>query len=68
MRKVEEYRQHAGECRQLATMSSNAETRTQLFRMAQAWEGLAHDREEQIARQERIAALEAKGDGDDGLT
>ena len=64
MRKVEEYRRHAEECRQLAGKSSNEETRTQLLQMAETWEGLAHDRGEQIARQERITALEAKKDGD----
>ena len=60
MRKVAEYKQHADECRQLATKSSNEETRTQLVRMAEAWEGLAFDREAKIARQEGIAPLEQK--------
>jgi hypothetical protein len=31
--------------------------------MAETWEGLARDREEQIARQERISRLESNGDG-----
>ena len=61
MRKVDEYRRHADECRQLAHRSSNEETRSQLLQMAETWEGLARDREEQIARQERITALENKG-------
>ena len=61
MRKVDEYRRHADECRQLANRSSNEETRSQLLQMAETWEGLARDREEQIARQERITALENKG-------
>jgi hypothetical protein len=66
MSKVEEYRRHAEECRQLATKSSNEEARTQLLQMAETWEGLARDREEQIARQERITALEKNRDGDGG--
>jgi hypothetical protein len=68
MRKVEEYRRNADECRQLATRSSNDETRTQLLHMAETWEGLARDREEQIARQERMSALDGSGDGDGGTT
>ena len=64
MRKVEEYRRHADECRQLAAQSSNEETRSQLLQMAETWAGLARDRGEQISRQERITALEAKGDGE----
>jgi hypothetical protein len=68
MRKVEEYRRNADECRQLATKSSNEEARTQLLQMAETWEGLARDREEQIARQERMSALEGNEDGDGGAT
>jgi hypothetical protein len=68
MRKVEEYRRNADECRQLATRSSNEEARTQLLQMAETWEGLARDREEQIARQERMSALEGNEDGDGGAT
>ena len=64
MRKVEEYRRNADECRQLATKSSNEETRTQLLQMAETWDGLARDRQAQIARQERMSALEGNGDGD----
>jgi hypothetical protein len=63
MRKVEEYKQHADDCRQLATRSSNEEARTQLLQMAETWEGLARQREEQIAREGRITALEANEDG-----
>ena len=68
MSKVEEYRRHAEECRQLATKSSSEEARTQLLQMAETWEGLARDREEQIARQERIIALEKNRDGDSSAT
>jgi hypothetical protein len=57
LRKIEEYLRHAKECRQLAWVS-NGEYRRQLLDMAETWEGLAQDREEQIARHERIAEME----------
>ena len=65
MRKVEEYRRHAAECRQLATATSNTDSRRQLMDMADTWEGLARDREEQLAREQRISALEKNDDSDD---
>jgi hypothetical protein len=58
MRKVDEYRRHAAECRQLAGAASNPETRRQLLDMADTWDGLARDRQEQLARDERINALD----------
>jgi hypothetical protein len=58
MKKAEEYRAHATECRQLAT-KGDAAAREQLLKMADTWESLAIDREADIARQERIKALEA---------
>jgi hypothetical protein len=61
LRKVEEYRRHADECRKLAAASTHDESRQQLLQMAETWEGLARDREEQIARQERISRLESDG-------
>ena len=64
MRKIEEYRRHAEECRQLAMASSIDESRRQLLEMAETWDGLARNREEQIARQKRIAAMESKGSED----
>jgi len=63
MRKVEEYRRHAFECKQLAITSSNEEARRQLLEMAETWESLARDREQQIARSARIDALETNGKG-----
>ena len=62
MRKIEEYRRHAQECRQLATASSSEETRRQLLEMAETWESLARDRRDQVARQQRIEALETLKD------
>ena len=59
MRKVEEYRRHADGCRQLAKLAFTDEQRQQLLHMADMWEGLAHNREQQLARLRRIAKLES---------
>jgi hypothetical protein len=58
MKKVEEYHQHASECRELAKRSRSPEERQMLLRMAATWESLAADRDAQIARQKRLDALE----------
>ena len=60
MKKASEYRIHAEECRKLAGSSQDSQQKATLLRMADTWEGLAKDRENFIARKERIAALEAK--------
>lgn len=57
MKKAEEYRANAEECRKLAARG-DASARDQLLKMAETWESLALDREADIARQERIKALE----------
>jgi hypothetical protein len=46
------------ECQKLAAGTQNAEHKAMLMKMAETWEGLANEREELIARKERIAALE----------
>ena len=58
MRKAEEYKRHADECRRLAAASSNEDSRSLLLEMAQTWESLARDRLDQLARQKRISELE----------
>ena len=58
MKKAEDYRAHAAECRQLAAAAQDQKAREQLVKMADTWESLASDREAQLARQERIRALE----------
>jgi hypothetical protein len=58
MKKVEDYRQHAGECRQMAYRSRSLEEREMLLNMARTWDMLASDRTEHIERQKRIAAME----------
>jgi hypothetical protein len=53
MKKVEDYRQHATECRMMASRSRSPEEKTMLMNMAATWESLAADREAKIERQER---------------
>ena len=61
VRKASEYRQHAAECRELANKARSPQ-REMLLNMATTWQGLAEDRDKQIARQKRIEAFdELKG-------
>jgi hypothetical protein len=67
MRKIEDYRKHAEECRLMLARSRTEEERQMLLNMAATWESLAKDREDQMARQERLKELDAlKLDGDQG--
>ena len=65
MKKAEEYREHAVECRRLASKATDDRARAQLLKMAETWDGLAMDREEQVARLERIKNLDQKIQGDE---
>jgi hypothetical protein len=60
MRKMEEYLQHAAECREMARTSPPAH-RQQLEQMAETWDQLAQARKRQI---ERRAPGIAAGDPD----
>jgi hypothetical protein len=62
MKKAEDYRQHARECRQMANRSCSPEQKQMLRKMADIWDFLAVDREAQVARQERLLALEKSRD------
>jgi hypothetical protein len=55
MKKVEDYRQHAQECRLLGRRARSPDERAMLMNMADTWESLAADRVAQIARQQRLA-------------
>ena len=66
MRKIEDYRKHAEECRLMLARSRTEEERQMLLNMAATWESLARNREDQIARQQRIKQLDPKPDGDQG--
>jgi chromosome segregation ATPase len=60
MKKASEYRDHAEECRRMASAVANEDHKTALIQMAEAWETLARDRIEHLRRQERIAELERR--------
>jgi hypothetical protein len=50
MKKVEEYHQHAAECRDKARVSALAHHRQQLEEMAKTWEQLAEVRGREIQK------------------
>jgi hypothetical protein len=62
MKKVEDYRSHAEECRTMARRARSAQERDMLINMARTWDDLSIHRAEQIARQKRIRALLAGSD------
>ena len=49
------------ECRLLPALAKG-EHRSMLLKMAETWESLARDREEQVARLQRMASITAKID------
>ena len=60
MRKIEDYLRHAEECRRMANVASSEVNREGLLEMARTWEGLAAQREHQLARQERLTVIDNK--------
>lgn len=58
MRKIDDYRKHAQECRAMANRAGSEEHRQMLLQMVETWESLATDRAEQIARRQRIVDLD----------
>jgi hypothetical protein len=52
MKLASEYRQHAQECRALARTAQNEEQRTQLLKMAEAWDNFAAERERLVRTRE----------------
>jgi hypothetical protein len=60
MKKVDDYRQHADECRQMANRFRSPLERDMLVDMANTWDSLAVDREAHVARQRRLAAPEGR--------
>ena len=45
MEKASEYREHARECRNLASLMAEPKNRQQLLDMAESWDSLADERE-----------------------
>jgi hypothetical protein len=58
MKKIEDYRGHAEECRLMANRARSPEDKAMLTNMAATWESLVDEREANIARQKRMAELE----------
>jgi hypothetical protein len=63
MRKVSDYRKHAGECRQLMRGAKTAEHREMLRQMAETWESLAASREKQLEQRANIKLLDDNAKG-----
>jgi len=55
MKKASEYRQHANECRDLASQMESGDQREQLMNMALQWERMAADRAALIQRHPELA-------------
>jgi len=55
MKKASEYRQHAEECRALASKMDSEDQRAQLLQMADQWEKLAADRLALISNHPELA-------------
>jgi len=53
MKKAAEYREHAAQCRALATQMDRAEHREQLLQMAETWDAMAEQRETLLANSDR---------------
>lgn len=58
MKTVQEYRQHAAECRQLAARARTAEDRDMIIKMAETWEELASSREKMLQTRADAAGLQ----------
>jgi hypothetical protein len=58
MRKIEDYRNHATECRGKGKRARSTEERDMLLNMATPWESLAVNREVHISRLERMKVIE----------
>jgi hypothetical protein len=54
MQKVEDYRRHAEECRNMARRARLPEERDMLLNMARTWDNLASYRSTQISRRQRM--------------
>jgi hypothetical protein len=67
MRKVEEYRKHAEECRAMARRSRPPDERRMLLNMAETWDGLAVARMNQVAQRQRMKNIAVGPGGDDRM-
>jgi hypothetical protein len=60
MKKVDDFRKAAADCRRMADAAQDASIRKTLIEMAEKWDALAVEREIDVARQERIRAFSSK--------
>ena len=58
MKKIEDYRAHADECRLMADRARSPEEKAMLMNMAATWESFVVEREANVARQKRVAKFE----------
>jgi len=63
MLKIDDYRQHAAECRRLAANAALPHLREELTKMAEAWEALAEQRETILEHKLRPARVPASAKG-----
>jgi hypothetical protein len=61
MKKVEEYRERAAECRELARRARTPGDREMLLNMASTWDSLAEGRAKTISTNGRLAELNNSG-------
>ena len=54
MKQVEDYREHAQECRAMAAKAINADHRQRLLDLAAQWDALADDREKLLKSQQKL--------------
>ena len=60
MKNVEEYRQHAKECRELAKQALTRSERDQLLELAATWERLANERRAALPAQPDPAEVQSE--------
>jgi hypothetical protein len=58
MKKIEDYRAHAEECRLMADRARSPEGKAMRMNMAATWESFVVEREANVARQKRVAEFE----------
>ena len=58
MKKLEEYKEHAEECRQLARRSKSQADRDMFLNMATTWEQLATGRAKTLETKSRLALIQ----------
>ncbi|HYJ85152.1 MAG TPA: hypothetical protein VEW46_03790 [Pyrinomonadaceae bacterium] len=62
MQTIENYLQHAAECRQLAARARTPEDREMILKMVETWEELAAAREKMLKSRERAQSLVETGE------